>query len=100
MASVATNPKAGKTLIVMILDSYSKYVEYGYPKDPLCYTVRVNYKTFRDLKNYVSSGIIPPLPYDEDKGTIGDFRLILDINAPDDKVIFGPEQTFITWIKE
>lgn len=100
MHSIATNPRAGKTLIVMILDTYNKYVEFGYPKDPMCYSIKLNYKTLKDLKKYLSIGVQPPLVYDEDNGTIGNFKLILDMNISNDKIIFGPEQTSILWIKD
>lgn len=89
MELVETSQRSGKTLAVIIINSYNKYVEYGYPKDTSVYVIKANRKTLEEINKYFSS-FEPPIKFNT--FTENDFK--------DRKVVFGPEQVIISWKNE
>lgn len=92
-----TNLEKAKSLMVMLQDSLAQYVNFGYPKDPAVYVVRVNPRMIPLLKKYFDSNFIPPFELDEESGTLGGFQFKEDKAIKPGRLMFGPEQLEIIW---
>ncbi len=93
MRSKMTNKILGKTLVVMILDSYQEYVNLGYPKDPKIYVISAEKNTLIKISTALNKSIISKSHIDEDWG----FQMNENNNLSPGEIIFGPEQVRIVW---
>lgn len=83
----------GKSILVMILDSYQEYCSLNYPKDPKVYFIRANPETARKLALQFSNSALLKEKCPECWG----FNLVEDVRLLPHEIVFGPEQTTIFW---
>lgn len=90
--------KSNNNILSLIIAAYKQYCDFGYPKDPKIYVVRLNNKFLELLKKQVSTALFQGNII-TDRAYIDGNRLYLtkdqwfnlEIIEIADKIIFGPQ---------